>query len=74
MIKKFLISVSSVLGLATALVANAGMMDGRDYGMMGGDGMGYGGGMLVGWVTLVLVWTTLILGIIAILRWLKKNP
>lgn len=42
-------------------------------GMMGWSGMmgGYYGGF--GWVTMVLVWTLLVLGIIATVKWLRKK-
>ncbi len=42
-------------------------------GMMGWSGMmgGYYGGF--GWVTMILVWTLLVLGITAAVKWLRKN-
>lgn len=61
-----------------------GMMNGGNYfspnGMMGGYGSGwnmmggyYGG---FGWlhlITMILVWSLLVLGIVALAKWLKKN-
>ncbi|MDP2933814.1 MAG: hypothetical protein Q8N81_06850 [bacterium] len=50
-----------------------GMM-GRSFGsgwnMMGGY---YGGYAWFGWITMILVWTLLILGIAAVVKWLKKS-
>lgn len=74
MIKKIVAGISSVAAAGMAFIANAGMMDRRDYGMMGGDGIGFGGLGFVNWISLVLVWTALVLAIMALLRWLKKNP
>jgi hypothetical protein len=49
-----------------------GMM-GRNFGngwnMMGG----YGSYGLFGWITMILVWVLLILGIVALVKWLGKN-
>lgn len=45
------------------------------YGMMSGWNMmgNYGGFAWFGWITTLLVWTLLILGIVAAVKWLKKK-
>ncbi len=64
-------------GTASAQTGNyynpRGMMS-YDFNSGGGMMGGYNGGYYwFGWVTMILVWALLILGIIALVRWLKKN-
>lgn len=40
------------------------------YSMMGNY---YGGGLWFGWITMVLVWALLLLGIAALIKWLKQS-
>ena len=68
------ISLVSLLGLLAPFAASAHAADGDYYGYMPMMGWGVGSGMMWGgWVTTILVWTLLVVAIVALVKWMDKN-
>lgn len=63
-------------GMMGSLIAPNGMMGSGNFGMMGGPymmGNWFGGFYWGSWITQVLIWILLILGIVTLVKWLSRN-